>query len=88
MSSPASKREFVPYKEISMSQVAMHDTIDDCWVVLFNKVYDVTDFVHYVSQFNSKLFKTYVFSKVKLLRGWSEIYRIPLHCCVGAYWME
>ncbi|KAF6207582.1 hypothetical protein GE061_016029 [Apolygus lucorum] len=41
MSVTASKRE----TEISLSEVSMHDTIDDCWVVLFNKVYDVTDFI-------------------------------------------
>lgn len=27
---------------IAMAEVAKHDTKDDCWVVLFGKVYDVT----------------------------------------------
>lgn len=30
---------------INLSEVACHDTIDDCWIVLFDRVYDVTDFL-------------------------------------------
>ncbi|XP_041973969.1 cytochrome b5-like [Aricia agestis] len=29
---------------ISLTEVAMHDTIDDCWVVIYDRVYDITTF--------------------------------------------
>ncbi|CAB0002302.1 unnamed protein product [Nesidiocoris tenuis] len=32
--------------EISLNEVSTHDSIDNCWVVLFNNVYDLTAFVN------------------------------------------
>ena len=32
-------------RKISMEEVKKHHTIDDCWVVINKKVYDVTDFL-------------------------------------------
>jgi len=29
----------------SLSEVADHDTFDDCWIVLFDRVYNVTEFL-------------------------------------------
>lgn len=31
--------------KFSLSEVAMHSTLDDCWLIMFDKVYDVTEFV-------------------------------------------
>lgn len=36
-------------KIISLKEVAHHDTSDDCWIILFDRVYDVTDFLDTVS---------------------------------------
>lgn len=33
---------------ISLREVLEHDCIDDCWIVLFDRVYNVTDFLHQV----------------------------------------
>ncbi|KAJ6634887.1 Cytochrome b5 [Pseudolycoriella hygida] len=30
----------------SLSEVADHDTYDDCWIVLYDRVYNVTEFLH------------------------------------------
>lgn len=32
-------------KKISMDEIKQHDTIDDCWVVINKRVYDVTEFL-------------------------------------------
>lgn len=32
-------------RPISLDEVAWHDTIDDCWIVVYDYVYDCTDFV-------------------------------------------
>lgn len=34
---------------IDLAEVANHDTSDDCWIVLFDRVYDVTEFLYKVS---------------------------------------
>lgn len=34
---------------IDLAEVANHDTPDDCWIVLFDRVYDVTEFLDKVS---------------------------------------
>lgn len=36
---------------ISLSEVSNHDTAQDCWIVLFDRVYDVTNFLNTVSAF-------------------------------------
>lgn len=39
---------------ISLNEVSHHDTADDCWIILFDRVYDVTAFLDKVSaNFNS-----------------------------------
>uniref|UniRef100_A0A182XFZ0 Cytochrome b5 heme-binding domain-containing protein n=1 Tax=Anopheles quadriannulatus TaxID=34691 RepID=A0A182XFZ0_ANOQN len=30
---------------ISLSEVAYHDCYDDCWIVLYDRVYDITNFL-------------------------------------------
>ncbi|KAK9509830.1 hypothetical protein O3M35_004734 [Rhynocoris fuscipes] len=30
---------------ISLSEVSLHDSFDDCWIVLFNRVYNLTSFM-------------------------------------------
>ncbi|KAF7281360.1 cytochrome b5 [Rhynchophorus ferrugineus] len=32
-------------KEISMEEVSWHDNANDCWVVIYDRVYDVTNFI-------------------------------------------
>lgn len=34
---------------ISLKEVADHDSYDDCWIVLYDRVYDVTNFLHEVN---------------------------------------
>ncbi|MCO5249469.1 MAG: fatty acid desaturase [Chitinophagales bacterium] len=33
------------FKEYSRNEILQHNQIDDCWIVLFNKVYDITNFL-------------------------------------------
>lgn len=44
--SKVSRREL---PEIRMREVADHDSIDDCWLVVYDRVYDVTQFLSTVS---------------------------------------
>ena len=37
--------------EYSLDQVSWHDQDDDCWIVLYDYVYDVTKFIQEVSSF-------------------------------------
>ncbi|XP_067623209.1 uncharacterized protein [Eurosta solidaginis] len=32
--------------EIALSEVAQHDHYNDCWIVIYDRVYDVTKFMH------------------------------------------
>uniref|UniRef100_A0A182IXN5 Uncharacterized protein n=1 Tax=Anopheles atroparvus TaxID=41427 RepID=A0A182IXN5_ANOAO len=32
-------------KQITLSEVAYHDSYDDCWIVLYDRVYDITSFL-------------------------------------------
>lgn len=34
---------------ISLAEVSLHDTQDDCWVVIYDRVYDITTFLDEVS---------------------------------------
>jgi cytochrome b involved in lipid metabolism len=34
-------------KQFSLKEVAHHCTADSCWMVIFDKVYDLTDFIEY-----------------------------------------
>jgi cytochrome b5 len=36
--------------QISMSEISMHDSIDDCWVIIYDRVYDITNFLDQVSE--------------------------------------
>lgn len=40
---------------IDLAEVANHDTLDDCWIVLYDRVYDVTEFLYKVSSFIQKI---------------------------------
>lgn len=37
-------------KQITLDEVAYHDTMNDCWIVLYDRVYDITDFLELVSK--------------------------------------
>lgn len=39
------KEESKELRTINMDEVAWHDTSDDCWVVVYDFVYDCTDFL-------------------------------------------
>ncbi|XP_062551925.1 uncharacterized protein LOC134217163 [Armigeres subalbatus] len=32
-------------KQISLDEVSYHDTMQDCWIVLYDRVYDITNFL-------------------------------------------
>lgn len=36
-------------KQITLDEVSYHDTMQDCWIVLYDRVYDITDFLEMVS---------------------------------------
>lgn len=38
------------FPEITLDEVAFHDSIDDCWIVIYDRVYNVTDFMRLVSR--------------------------------------
>lgn len=40
---------------ISLSEVSWHDSANDCWIIIYDRVYDVTDFLDEVN--NSKIEK-------------------------------
>lgn len=35
---------------ITMEEVSWHDESDDCWIIIFDKVYDITEFLDEVSK--------------------------------------
>lgn len=43
---------------ITLDEVSWHDTPDDCWIVIYDRVYDITDFqdeVSHIFNFRSRL---------------------------------
>ncbi|KAH8377904.1 hypothetical protein KR093_007825 [Drosophila rubida] len=40
-----SKTELVSVPEITLEEVSQHDSFDDCWIVIYDRVYDVTQFL-------------------------------------------
>lgn len=43
---------------ITLDEVSWHDTLDDCWIVIYDRVYDITDFqdeVSHIFNFRSRL---------------------------------
>lgn len=34
---------------ISLLEVSQHDSMDDCWIVVYDRVYNITKFLHSVS---------------------------------------
>lgn len=36
-------------KHISLDEVSDHDSYDDCWIIIYDRVYDVTPFLQQVS---------------------------------------
>lgn len=39
-------------KTITLEEVAFHDSSSSCWIVIYDRVYDVTDFLKIVSLFS------------------------------------
>lgn len=37
-------------KQISLNEVSDHDSFDDCWIIIYDRVYDVTAFLDRVSK--------------------------------------
>lgn len=37
---------------ITLQEVSDHDTYDDCWIILYDRVYDVTEFLNQVISIN------------------------------------
>jgi cytochrome b involved in lipid metabolism len=44
--------------QISLSEVSLHDSPDDCWTVIYDRVYDVTNFLDNVSSSQTMIDKT------------------------------
>lgn len=42
---PSNDRNNNYRKQITLDEVSYHDTITDCWIVLYDRVYDITDFL-------------------------------------------
>lgn len=42
-------------KNISLVEVSNHDSFDDCWIIIYDRIYDVTGFLHQVSIFSNHL---------------------------------
>ncbi|XP_018574981.1 cytochrome b5-like [Anoplophora glabripennis] len=36
---------FEDYKTFSLEEVSWHDTLGDCWIIIYDRIYDVTDFL-------------------------------------------
>jgi len=43
--SQSTKKQPVPTKTFTVGDVSSHDTYNDCWLIINNSVYDVTDFL-------------------------------------------
>jgi cytochrome b involved in lipid metabolism len=39
--------KLAPIQQFSLKEVATHCTIESCWMVICDKVYDLTDFIEY-----------------------------------------
>lgn len=37
-------------KQISLEEVKHHDCYEDCWIIIYDRVYDITKFLHHVSK--------------------------------------
>lgn len=35
-------------REITLEEVSWHDNSSDCWIVIYDRVYDITDFLNEV----------------------------------------
>lgn len=42
------KKKEIEIKEIDLEEVSNHDSIDDCWIIIYDRVYDVTNFLKMV----------------------------------------
>lgn len=47
----ATAKEFIPPEKriISLKEVSLHDHADDCWIVIYDRIYDLTNFLDEVS---------------------------------------
>lgn len=55
--------------QISLNEVLEHDTFDDCWIIIYDRVYDITNFLDQVSkrvQFNFEKRKSDNKKKLKI----------------------
>lgn len=57
-------------KQFTLDEVAYHDTMNDCWIVLYDRVYDITNFLELVSEIRVHLV---IYFKVdKLCISWKK----------------
>jgi len=40
-------KQTIKLKQYTLKEVASHCCVDSCWMVIFDKVYDLTDFIEY-----------------------------------------
>lgn len=59
-------------KTITLDEVAWHDTPGDCWIIVYDRVYDITDFLDEVR------IKQPVFTRTRLIT--------PLFSLLASWW--
>jgi cytochrome b involved in lipid metabolism len=78
--------QFIPNKAgttaITMSELALHSTPDDCWVVLHGDVYDLTNFVKHHPGGSSIITQL---AGRDGTQGHAQFYAIK-QCCWNSYW--
>lgn len=47
------KKMLLKLPQILLMEVATHDSIADCWIVIYDRVYNVTEFIENVSKYSA-----------------------------------
>jgi cytochrome b involved in lipid metabolism len=52
-------------KQFSLEEVRHHDSWTDCWVIIYDRVYNITKFLHHVSRMQPKGYQMKRASKIQ-----------------------
>ncbi|XP_024082971.1 cytochrome b5-like [Cimex lectularius] len=58
---------------ITMSEVSLHDSMNDCWIVLFNVVYDITNFLTLI------VYQVHLFNVKNIIKSWNHVLKLIQH---------